>query len=96
MSGEKRTIRQRSRRRAKPTQEQFLFPNAWGGRRKGSGPKRRGERANVSHRTRIPFADRIPVVVTLRVKPGLPSLRGLREFATLRGAMAAGCEREGF
>jgi hypothetical protein len=34
--------------------------------------------------------------VTVRVKPGLPSLRGLREFATLRGAIAAGCEREGF
>ena len=84
-----RSIRRR-RVRARPTQEQFVFPNGWGGRRKGSGPKRRGERANVSHRNRVAFADRIPVEVTLRVKAGLPSLRGLREFAALRGAMRAG------
>jgi hypothetical protein len=32
----------------------------------------------------------------MRVKSGLPSLRGLREFAVLRGAMVAGCERAGF
>jgi REP element-mobilizing transposase RayT len=32
----------------------------------------------------------------MRVKPGLPSLRGLREHATLLGAITAGCEREGF
>jgi REP element-mobilizing transposase RayT len=38
----------------------------------------------------------LPVEVTLRVKPGLPSLRGLREFEVLRGAIAAGCERDGF
>ena len=34
--------------------------------------------------------------VTMRIKQGLPSLRGLKEFAALRGAMVAGCEREGF
>jgi hypothetical protein len=32
----------------------------------------------------------------MRVKPGLPSLRGLREHAKLLGAITAGCEREGF
>jgi REP element-mobilizing transposase RayT len=32
----------------------------------------------------------------MRVRPGLPSLRGLREFAILRAAMVAGCERVGF
>ena len=32
----------------------------------------------------------------MRVKKGLPSLRGLKEFAILRGAMTAGCKREGF
>ena len=95
MPEQTRSIRRR-RIRARPTQEQFVFPNGWGGRRKGSGPKRRGERANVSHRTRVVFADRLPVEVTLRVQAGLPSLRGLREFTALRGAMTAGCEREGF
>ena len=32
----------------------------------------------------------------MRVNQGLPSLRGLREFAALRGAIVAGCERVGF
>jgi REP element-mobilizing transposase RayT len=32
----------------------------------------------------------------MRVKSGLPSLRGLREHAALREAIVAGCEREGF
>ena len=73
-----------------------MFPNGWGGRRKGSGPKRRGERANVSHRTRASLGERLPVEVTMRVQPGLPSLRGWREFEALRGAMVAGCERDGF
>jgi len=96
VSEQTRTTRSRRRQRSKPTQERFVFPNGWGGRRKGSGQKRRGERANVSHRTRASLADRLPVEVTMRVKPGLPSLRGLREFEALRGAIAAGCERDGF
>ena len=96
MSEQTRTTRSRRRQRSKPTQERFVFPNGWGGQRKGSGQKRRGERANVSHRTRASLADRLPVEVTMRVKPGLPSLRGLREFEALRGAIAAGCERDGF
>jgi REP-associated tyrosine transposase len=96
MSEQTRSIRRRRRLRSRATQEQFVFPNGWGGRRKGAGPKRRGERANVSHRTRAALADRFPVEVTLRVKSGLPSLRGLREFAALRGAIVAGCKRAGF
>ena len=32
----------------------------------------------------------------MRVMKGLPSLRGLKEFAVLRGAMTEGCKREGF
>ena len=32
----------------------------------------------------------------MRVKQGLPSLRGLKEFAVLRAAMLAGCKRAGF
>ncbi len=84
------------RRSAVPRQNAFGFPNGWGGRRKGAGPKPRGDRSCVSHRTRDALERRLPAQVTLRVKQGLPSLRGLREFAVLRGAMVAGCEREGF
>ena len=96
MSEQTRSMRARQRRRSKPAQERFEFPNGWGGRRKGSGPKRRGERAIVSHRTRASLRERLPVEVTMRVKSGLPSLRGLREFEALRAAMVAGCERDGF
>jgi REP element-mobilizing transposase RayT len=96
VSEQSKSIGVRRRRRSKPTQERFVFPNGWGGRRKGSGPKRRGERANVSHRTRAALGERLPVEVTMRVQPGLPSLRGLREFEALRAAMVAGCERDGF
>jgi REP element-mobilizing transposase RayT len=77
-------------------QQAFEFPHGWGGVRKGAGPKPRGERPCVSHRTRSALRTRLPVEVTMRVKQGLPSLRGLREFAALRGAMVAGCKRDGF
>jgi len=77
-------------------QRSFAFPNGWGGRRKGSGRKPKGERAGVPHDVRAPLASRFPVQVTMRVKAGLPSLRGLREYAALRGAIRAGCERGGF
>jgi REP element-mobilizing transposase RayT len=84
------------KRRLRVRQSQFAFPNGWGGRRAGAGPKPRGRRAGVAHRTRAPLAARFPVEVTMRVKSGLPSLRGRWEFAALRGAIVAGCERAGF
>jgi REP-associated tyrosine transposase len=89
-------VRPHRRRTAIWKQQAFEFPNGWGGVRKGAGPKPRGDRPCVSHRTRDGLERRLPAQVTLRVKQGLRSLRGLREFAVLRGAMVAGCEREGF
>ena len=89
-------VRPHRRRTATRKQEAFEFPNGWGGVRKGAGPKPRGDRPCVSHRTRDGLERRLPAQVTLRVKQGLPSLRGLKEFAVLRGAMVAGCKREGF
>jgi putative transposase len=88
--------RSRARRPARAKQTELVFPNGWGGRREGAGPKRRAERVRVSHRLREPLAARYPAVVTMRVKSGLPSLRGLREYSVLRGAIVAGCERVGF
>ena len=96
MTKQASVVDRRPRRGGRSKQAQFEFPNNWGGRRKGAGPKPRGERAGVSHRTRAPLAARYPVAVTLRVKAGLPSLRGLREHAALRAAIVAGCERGGF
>ena len=45
------------RRRARPTQEQFVFPNGWGGRRKGSGPKNQ-----FDTRKAIEFFDRDHII----------------------------------
>jgi len=89
-------VRPRRTRAAIKKQEAFAFPNGWGGVRKGAGPKSRGVRPCVSHRTRDGLERRLPAQVTMRVERGLPSLRGLKEFAVLRGAMVAGCERRGF
>src|SRR5687768_1415847 len=96
MAEHEQGLRRRRNQERKPRQAQFGFPNGWGGRRKGAGPKPRGERAGVSHRTRAPLAARFPVEVTMRVRAGLPSLRGAREYAALRAAITAGCERGDF
>jgi REP element-mobilizing transposase RayT len=96
MTKKAKAVGRRQKRLGGAKQVQFAFPNGWGGRRKGAGPKPRGERPGVSHRARAPLAARFPVEVTMRVKPGLPSLRGLREHAALRAAIMAGCERGGF
>src|SRR5688572_32970787 len=96
MTKQAKAVGGRQKRVGRSNQAQFAFPNGWGGRRKGAGPKPRGARPGVSHRARAPLAARFPVEVTMRVKPGLPSLRGLREHAALRAAIVAGCERGGF
>jgi REP element-mobilizing transposase RayT len=67
-----------------------------GGARPGAGRKPRGEKAGVSHRTRAKLAGRFPVHVTVSLVRGLPGLRHGREYAVLRGAFAAGCDRFGF
>jgi REP-associated tyrosine transposase len=94
---ERAKMSSRSRRcNARARQQAIKFPSAWGGARKGAGPKPRAKRPGVSHRTRDALASRVPAQVTMRVESGFPSLRRLKEFAVLRGAMVAGCEREGF
>jgi REP element-mobilizing transposase RayT len=68
----------------------------WGGRRKGSGRKPRGERAGVSHKKKGALSARHAVHVTMRLRSGLPSLRRWREYEVLLGAFRSGCERFGF
>ena len=96
MSKRSQRIRRSSKREAAGKQARFSFPNGWGGRRRGSGRKPSGERAGVPHRERAPVAARFPVQVPMRVKAGLPSLRGVREYEVVRSAITAGCERGGF
>ena len=82
-------------RRRKP-QSTFQFPPGWGGARPGSGPKPRGGRRGVRHRTRDRVDPHAPLHVTLRLRSGLPSLRRRRELAVVVEALAAGREADGF
>jgi hypothetical protein len=77
----------------KPRQREFGFVN-WGGKRRGAGRKPNGERAGVSHAKRARIAARFPVLVTLRLREGLPSLRYDDSHAVLKTALAAGSGEE--
>jgi hypothetical protein len=61
---------------------------SWGGARRGSGRKPKGARALVPHGTRPEHKPRFPVLITSRLRAGLPSLRHAREAALIRAALA--------
>ena len=63
---------------------------SWGGKRRGAGRKPVGRYAGVSHAMREKLAARFPVLVTMRLRPGLLSLRANDTSALLRTAFAAG------
>jgi len=67
-----------------------------GGKRRGAGRKPKGERAGVSHKLRLRLSRHHPVLVTMRVKSGLPSLRCDAAHEVVRGAIAEASERPGF
>lgn len=75
-------------------QAAFEF-TTWGGARKGAGRRASSARSNVSHTTRGEIVARHPLHVTLRVMPGLESLRRRRAFRVVRAALSAACERFG-
>jgi putative transposase len=86
-----------TRRRKVPTTGDlpFLHRN-WGGRRKGAGRKPKGREAGSKRKVRAKLAPRFPAHVTVKAASGLPGLRQAREYAALRAAFAAGCDRFGF
>lgn len=65
-----------------------------GGYRPGAG-RPRNQRSAVRHRKRPPLAARFPVHVTMRVRPGLPSLRSTESHRALVTAIAAAKGRFG-
>jgi putative transposase len=65
---------------------------SWGGYRPGSGRRPKGEVSGVSHHTRGDVSSRNPVLVTLRTKIELGSLRKKRIHGVIRGALAEGCD----
>ena len=68
---------------------------SWGGKRKRAGRKPKGARAGVPHVSRKQ-PRRTAALVTMRVRAGLPSLRGNRTFPAVAGAFRKGKERFGF
>jgi REP element-mobilizing transposase RayT len=70
--------------------------NTWGGARPGAGRPPNGERAGVSHLKRVEVTGKEPVHVTLRVQPGVRSLREPKVFAAVRSGLVAGRRRVGF
>jgi putative transposase len=77
----------KSRRSRASTCQLALFRR--GGKRRGAGRKPKGPSALVSHAKREPLAARHPVLVTTRLRAGLPSLRRRDAFAVLEKAFAA-------
>ena len=72
----------------------------WGGRRKGAGRPRTREYPGLSgpgvpHLPRPELKPRFPVLVTLRVQPGIGHLRSYRRSQILRAAFDAAAERFG-
>lgn len=69
-----------------------------GGKRRGAGRKPKGERPLVSHAKRAELAARHPVLVTTKLRAGLPSLRRADAFEVVTAAFAGcvrGAERHG-
>lgn len=68
----------------------------WGGRRRGAGRKPKGARPGVSRRTREDFPARHPLLVTVRMRAGLPSLRAPHVRRALFDALRAVSETADF
>ncbi|MGH7286419.1 MAG: transposase [Myxococcota bacterium] len=66
-----------------------------GGPRPGAG-RPRGLRPRVLHREREPIPGHCPVHVTLRVRPSVPSLRGVGLVSEFRRSLAQASERGSF
>ena len=82
--------------KSKPPRQAELPFRPHGGRRAGAGRKPKGPQALVGHGLRAALAARFPAHVTMKVLQGLPRLRSPREYAALRAAFRAGCDRLGF
>ena len=84
----------RHRKPAQLTLDSARKPTGHGGWRPGAGRPR--GRKTVSHDARERFAARHPLHVTLRIKPGVQSLRRGKVCATIRAALAAGGHKPTF
>lgn len=67
----------------------------WGGRRARAGRPPKSEKAGIRHGSRDRFR-KLPVHVTLRVRPGLPSLRSVSIVQEVERTFAHDCARRDF
>jgi len=81
-------MRAKTVRKVRVKQRELDF-RSWGGARRGAGRKPKGARALVPHDTRPVHKARFPMLITSRLRPGLPSLRHEREAAIIRAALAS-------
>jgi REP element-mobilizing transposase RayT len=68
-------------------QGRFEF-RTWGGKRRGAGRKRVGERRQVAHRVRESVNAKHPILVTTRVMPDVARLRTKVMFEAIEAALA--------
>jgi REP element-mobilizing transposase RayT len=87
-------ISSRHRKAAQLTLESARKPTGHGGWRPGAGRPR--GRKTVSHDARERFAARHPLHITLRIRPGVQSLRRGKVCATVRAALTAGGHKPTF
>jgi len=83
-----------SKRRRVRIEQLDLFRH--GGVRRGAGRKRSGPRPLTPRDKRPAHAARLPVLVTVRLCEGLPTLRRRAEFEVIAGAVRAGSAKRGF
>ena len=76
-----------------PRQLDLPMPRTWGGRRSGAGRRPVHVRSGPQHGIRPQHDPRHPVHVTLRARPGVPSLRSDRLFSEIRRALVASTRR---
>jgi hypothetical protein len=86
-----RKVTKKTSRKNTPEATLLPFHPGRGGRRHGAGRKPKGTKAGVKHRPRAALKAWFPVHVTVKLRPGLPTLRRKAEYAALRGTFAAGC-----
>src|SRR5262245_38208973 len=69
-------------------QREFVF-TSWGGKRRGAGRKPKGARALVSHAKRPRLGRHYPVLLTLKLRDGLKTLRSDDAHAAIQQALAS-------
>src|SRR5690242_2396107 len=75
-------------------QLELAFPSR-GGARRGAGRKPTGAKAGVPHKRRPEFKARHPLLVTMKIRQGLPSLRHRALASLMFSAFRAAKERLG-